>query len=767
MKKAATAATSSAEAAAFAAIVRSSEDAVIAKTVSGVVTAWNDGAVRLYGYSAAQIIGQNIDVTFPAEELESERRRHERAAAGAPEIGYRCTRVRADGQHVSVVMSMSPVRDEDGGVVGVASISRPVSALEHHEARFAALLEAAPDAIVCVGRDGRIATVNGQVTRMFGYERDALIGADLELLLPEGLGENVPHGGSFARREGVRARAMGRGLALLARRRDGSTFPVEVTHSPDAGADGLVIASLRDVTEQRELEAISLEGETRLRQLAESVDIVFVLLQLEPRKILYISPSGGRLLGVTGDSSFPESAMGVESLHPDDRERVEREFVMPTRVGLEASSEHRMVDVNGAVKWVRMFATPVPNPRGPPERSVITVEDISDRVQAAEALRAAEAAARAANEAKNEFLSRMSHELRTPLNAVLGFGQLLSRALAGTEHAEAIGHVLKGGRHLLDLINDVLDIARIEAGEMSISLEPVPVVALIDETLELMQPLADEAGVTLVAAAGPDDVHVLADRQRLRQVFLNLISNAIKYNHRGGSVWFDWHVHGGRASLQLRDDGQGISPDMLGRLFTAFDRLGAEGSEVEGTGIGLALTRSLVELMDGSITVRSVAAEGSSFTVELPTAAPAGLGRADVPWAGRGGARPSRGRATVLYIEDNQPNVRVVEHILRLRPGWRLIHAGLGRLGVELAEAHRPDLILLDLHLPDLSGLDVLITLKNHPETSAIPVAILTADASASQPRQLIQAGAQHFLTKPLDVDQLLALFDAMPVREP
>jgi len=261
--------------------------------------------------------------------------------------------------------------------------------------------------------------------------------------------------------------------------------------------------------------------------------------------------------------------------------------------------------------------------------------------------------------------------------------------------------------------------------------------------------------------AGPPAEYVNADRQRLRQILLNLISNAIKYNHPGGHVWVGWEALDKYGSITVRDDGQGISPALQSRLFTPFDRLGAEGTPVEGTGIGLALTRALAELMDGSISAESAPGEGSCFTVRLPRAVPTAAPELSSDYsASLPDPETETRRAVVLYIEDNEPNVRVVEHIVRLRPHWRLIHAGLGQLGIDLVQAHHPDLVLLDLHLPDLSGQDVLTALKNRPETSAIPVTILTADASSVQPRRLLEAGADRFLTKPLDIDELLGLLD-------
>ena len=428
---------------------------------------------------------------------------------------------------------------------------------------------------------------------------------------------------------------------------------------------------------------------------------------------------------------------------------------------------HRRDD--GEQRWLRVTSTPVQNPEAPVTRTVVTIEDVSAQVEASEALqqaeataRTAEAAARTANEAKNLFLSRMSHELRTPLNAVLGFGQLLQRRLADTDNADAIRHILKGGRHLLDLINDVLDIARIESGEMSLSTESVALDELVAETIDLLRPLATDAGVQLHADGGSAADHVLADRQRLRQILLNLLSNAIKYNHTDGDVWVGWKASDGHVAVTVRDNGQGIAPEYHDRLFTPFDRLGAEASGVEGTGIGLALTRALAEMMDGSITVESAPGKGSTFTVTLVAAPAADTQVAAMGDPGKGSVEDVSGGplATLLYIEDNAPNVRVVEELLKLRPEWRLVHAATGSLGIDLALSQPPDLILLDLHLPDLSGRDVLIELKRRPELRNVKVIILTADAHAGLSRQMTLAGAAGYLTKPFDIDDVLRHLD-------
>jgi CheY-like chemotaxis protein len=387
-------------------------------------------------------------------------------------------------------------------------------------------------------------------------------------------------------------------------------------------------------------------------------------------------------------------------------------------------------------------------------------------VAAAAALQEAEAAARTANQAKSHFLSRMSHELRTPLNAVLGFGQLLEMSLEDTDDAEdidAVAQILKGGRHLLHLIDDVLDISRIEAGEMSIAIEPVPIARLVEESMQLMAPLAERAGIRLVEAVEIADVQVLADGQRLRQILLNLLSNAVKYNRPGGKVWIEGHADDVQVAITVHDDGPGINADLLDRLFTPFDRLGAETRGIDGTGIGLALTRSLAELMGGSVTVDSTPGQGSAFTVDLPrTQDLSGPDRfSDGSTQNEAGTSAvAAGSRTLLYIEDNEPNVRVIEHLLKLRPEWHLIHAGLGRLGIEMAQANLPELVFLDLHLPDCSGTNVLAELKSNPQTSGLSVVVVTADATAGRSQHLLDAGADRYLTKPLDLKDVLAVLD-------
>jgi len=385
-------------------------------------------------------------------------------------------------------------------------------------------------------------------------------------------------------------------------------------------------------------------------------------------------------------------------------------------------------------------------------------------VETLEARRSAEVA----NHAKTEFLSRMSHELRTPLNAILGFAQLLEMDELAPEQRQNVRYIRRGGEQLLGLINEVLDISRIETGALSLSPEPVWLPDVLDEQQALMVPMAAERGVTIAVRATPAVTgHVLADRQRLKQVLLNLLSNAVKYNRAGGRVWIECREAGpGRLRIDVIDTGFGIPPENLDRLFVPFDRLGAERSGVEGTGIGLTLTRRLVEEMGGALTVRSVLGEGSTFSVELAKVEDPVRQVTSIEPQVPARTRSADGRAkTVLHIEDNLSNLRLVEQLVLQRPDVRLIAAIQGRLGLELAREHQPDLILLDLHLPDMKGVDVLAELQGDPGTRGIPVVVVTADATAGLVERLKASGARDHMTKPLDVEAFLALIDSTPGR--
>jgi len=377
-------------------------------------------------------------------------------------------------------------------------------------------------------------------------------------------------------------------------------------------------------------------------------------------------------------------------------------------------------------------------------------------------LLAAKEEAEQASRAKSEFLSRMSHELRTPLNAILGFGQLLEMETRDPEQVDNVHEILHAGRHLLDLINEVLDLARIEAGRMTISQEPVPLMPLVEECLALVRPMAEARGIQIAAAGKDCGEHVLADRTRLKQVLLNLLSNAVKYNRPQGSLGVVCLREGANIQVRVSDSGAGLTPEQQARLFTAFERLDADQSAIEGTGIGLALSKRLVDLMHGEIGVESTPGVGSTFWVRLP-----GINGQEMPATTVGADEQAAAflphttpRKDVLCIEDNPANLRLIERILARRENVRLLTASAPDLGLELAQAYRPALILLDINLPDMDGYDVMRCLRENPDTRAIPVVAVSANAMPKDLARGKAAGFTDYLTKPLDVDRLLRVVD-------
>ena len=414
-----------------------------------------------------------------------------------------------------------------------------------------------------------------------------------------------------------------------------------------------------------------------------------------------------------------------------------------------------------------------------------TYTDVTAAVQAQQALRAAKdeavqarEEAERANRAKSDFLSRMSHELRTPMNAILGFGQLLEAdvdAPLSPVQRQRVTQMLRGGHHLLVLINEVLDIARIEAGTLQLVLQPVDAAALARDCLSLVQPVAQARRVSLVlvepgaaddagADAGADTLLALADATRLRQVLLNLLSNAIKFNRLAGQVRLSCRAEAGAVLIEVSDQGPGIAPEQLPRLFQAFERLDVDVA-IEGAGIGLALSRSLVALMHGEIGVRSTPGQGSVFWLRLPassrpSAVPKPSEVVGVP------AVPGH-RQSVLYIEDNEVNQLLMEGMLGHRPALVLRLAGLPEEGLLMAATEPPDLVLLDIQLPGMDGFEVLRRLRELPALRAVPVVAVSANARVSDLEDAQRAGFADYLTKPLHLPRLLALVDRMLAGPP
>jgi PAS domain S-box-containing protein len=379
-------------------------------------------------------------------------------------------------------------------------------------------------------------------------------------------------------------------------------------------------------------------------------------------------------------------------------------------------------------------------------------------------VRMAHEAAEAANRAKSEFLSRMSHELRTPLNAILGFTQLLELDTPSKAQMESIGHISKAGQHLLSLINEVLDIARIESDRLQLSAESIDGYEFVRETVGLIRPLAHRLQIDLVLGADPQiEKLVQADPQRLKQVLLNLLSNAVKYNRQSGRVTVSCLTRNGRFCVEVTDTGVGIPEDKLHRLFVPFERLGAETTNIEGTGLGLALSQRIIHALGGELGFHSTPGEGSTFWIELPFAdeiPPASAPPITTISSGAPGSAVPKKTRKLVYVEDQDLNLRLVERILSHRTGYQLITVTEGRRALDVVRRERPDIVLLDLNLPDMDGDEVLRRLKADPDLSDTPVVMVSADAMGDRIQQLLALGAEGYLTKPYKLHEFFAVIE-------
>jgi PAS domain S-box-containing protein len=626
------------------------------------------------------------------------------------------------------------------------------------------ILETAPDAMVIVGPDEKIAYVNQQTERLFEYQRGELIGKSLDLLVPERLRKNhSQHIRRYFASPG--ARPMGSGLELFGLKKGGREIPIEVSLSPVHTGNGMVVsAAIRDISD-RKLAA------DRLSSAVESIQDAFALFDSDDRLVLcnsvYRSLVGHALPGQLVGRRFADiiEAWSRELSFSSDADR--------ERFLAERLASRRDAQATFDVRTLDGRSLRVADRRTAEGGLVKTIWDLSEDVHLAEELAQARAAAEAASAAKSDFLSSMSHELRTPLNAILGFTQLMRRDRKeplSERHRERIEQILKGGEHLLHLIDDILDLSRIEAGGLSMSVEPVSVTEVLSEVNSTLENMASRSGLTLEVAQLPRDLPMIAaDRTRFAQILMNLGSNAIKYNRPSGKVTFTVTLPSpAHVRVTVSDTGFGIAIEKQGKLFQPFQRAGQETGPIEGTGIGLVITKRLAELMNGNIGFRSVPEEGSEFWVELPAhlqaeqaAAPKTKGL-EAEYAGS-----KEHQRVVLYVEDNPANVLFMKDLLGNFEGIHLVTAPTAEMGIELARSERPAVIVMDINLPGMSGIDALQTLRTLPETIDVPVIALTAAASERDRQRGESAGFFRYLTKPLRVDEFEAaleeVFAALP----
>ncbi|MEO8875451.1 MAG: ATP-binding protein, partial [Polyangiaceae bacterium] len=503
----------------------------------------------------------------------------------------------------------------------------------------------------------------------------------------------------------------------------------------------------------------------RLASAVESIQDAFALFDTDHSLVLcnsvYRALVGEKLAGTLIGKSFEAVHDASVDLFVFDDDEARERFRAAGRAGREEIGGTFDVRARDG----RSFR--VTNRRTAEGGIVKTIWDLTDDERRSDELRAARRAAEAGSAAKSEFLSSMSHELRTPLNAVLGFAQLLQRDKKeplSNRHRERVDQILKGGEHLLRLIDDILDLSRIEAGQIAISPEAVSAPEVLREVTATLAPTAARAGIRIDLAPMPENVPMIAaDRTRYAQILMNFGSNAIKYNRAGGSMTFKLEILDFQfLRVAVIDTGMGIPVDKQDKLFQPFQRAGQETGPIEGTGIGLTISKRLAELMNGSVGFTSKAMEGSTFWIDMPLHAIKTVESSPSSSPVETARLGAHSNGLVLYVEDNPANVAFMKDLLGNFDGVDLIVTPTAEMGIELARARQPRVIIMDINLPGMSGFDALRILKELPETRKLPVIALTAAASERDKQHGEQAGFYRYLTKPVQVDELEAALEAL-----
>jgi PAS domain S-box-containing protein len=551
-------------------------------------------------------------------------------------------------------------------------------------------------------------------------------------------------------------------------RKDGSRFPAIVSVTALRDAEDRIIGYLligTDNSARKQVEEKLRWTEEGFRLMVESVtDAAIVMLDSEGCVVSWNS-GAERIKGYRAEEIVGQHFSRFYPPH-------DIELGVPQR-DLDAAVEGRRevegwrVRKDGSTFWANVVFTAIRDPAGNARGFAKLTRDQTERRQVEETLTQAKKAAEKANLAKSDFLSSMSHELRSPLNAILGFAQLMESDPSTVEplHQRSIAQILRAGWYLLELINEILDLAQIESGRMSLSREPTSLEEVVLECQAMIEPQAKLAGLRMTFPTFEVPTFVLADRIRLKQILINLLSNAVKYNQPKGAVVVECRGRGpGRLRISVKDSGAGLAPEQLAQLFQPFNRLGQASGTVQGTGIGLVMAKRLVELMGGVIGVKSTVGVGSEFWFELgAVAAPApeaGAATGEVAAPQPAGVLPGEPTRTLLYVEDNLANLELVQEFMARRPAIRLLSALDGNMGIQLARANRPDVILMDINLPGISGLEALKILRDDPATAHIPVLALSANAMARDIEKGLQAGFIEYLTKPLKVGQFMEALD-------
>jgi PAS domain S-box-containing protein len=795
------------------AIFNSANFSSIATDAKGVIQIFNVGAERMLGYTAAEVTNSitPAEISDPQEVIA-------RAIALSQELGtpiapgfealvfkasrgiediYELTYIRKDGSRFPAVVSVTALRDADKIIIGYLLIGTDNTARKQAEeallkagALQSAIFNSANFSSIATDAKGVIQIFNVGAERMLGYTAAEVMNSitpaeisDLQEVITRAKALSQELGTQIAPGFEALVFKASRGIEdiyeLTYIRKDGSRFPAVVSVTALRDAEKVIIGYLligTDNTARKQVEAEQKKLDQRLRDqqfytrslIESNID---ALITTDPSGIItdgnkqmeaLTGCTRDELIGAPFKNYFtdPERAEAAIKLVLSEKKVTNYELTARARDGKQT-----VVSYNASTFYDRDRTL---------QGVFAAARDVTERKSFEQALQesnvemeSAKSAAEKANLAKSDFLSAMSHELRSPLNAILGFAQLMESAspLPTDSQKESIAQILQAGWHLLKLINEILDLAVIESGKVSLSLEPVSLCEVLSECQAMMDAQAIQHGIQMTFPVMDKPSFVWADQTRLKQIIINLLSNAIKYNKANGTVIVKCEVQeSDRIRIIVNDTGAGLVPDKIAQLFQPFNRLGQEASGVAGTGIGLVVTKQLVELMDGVIGVESSVDVGSQFWVELRSTAAPDL-RVEQSKQSAPYLPPSPDnliQSSLLYIEDNPANMKLVVQLIELRSDIKLLTAVNGTLGIELARAFQPDMILMDINLPGISGIEALKILREDPCTAHIPVVALSANARLRDIDLGLEVGFFRYLTKPIRVKEFMETLDVV-----
>jgi PAS domain S-box-containing protein len=683
-------------------------------------------------------------------------------------------------------VSVTALRDAQNTIIGYLLIGTDNTARKQVDDRLRAasqyarsLIEASLDPLVTISSEGKITDVNAGSVKVTGVPREKLIGTDFSdyFTAPDKAREGYQQ---------VFAKGFVTDYPLTIRHEDGGLTDVLYNASVYKDVQGNVLgvfAAARDITERNQVEAERQQLLLIQEKTNEQLQQADAVIATDARAcVTLMNPLAEHLTGWTQAQAAGHPINEVfRIISQETRQSVTVPVVETLAHGtVQGLANHTIVIArDGRECAIADSCAPIRNRDGEVVGAVLVFRDVTEEYAVQQALHdknveleSARDVAEKANLAKSDFLSSMSHELRTPLNAILGFTQLMESASPPPTPPQkrSLDQILTAGWYLLELINEILDLALIESGTATLSHEPVSLVEVMLECRTMIEPQAEQRGIAMTFPRFEGPCVVSADRTRVKQVLINLLFNAVKYNRPKGSVAVEYSLISPTSiRISVRDSGEGLDATQMGQLFQPFNRLGREASVEEGTGIGLMVTKRLVELMGGTIGVESTVGVGSVFWFELNLAsAPLHQpGEAERLVPVRLQVPEGTPVRTVLYVEDNPANLELVEQLIARRPELRLLSAADGILGVEFARAYQPHVILMDINLPGISGLEAMRRLRADPATAHIPVIALSANAVPRDIEKALEAGFLSYLTKPIKVNQFMEALDAALLLAP